>query len=123
MIDIKKIVKSILYTILITLISLVFTSILYYFNITNDKINSILIYLTSIASMFTGSLILSKHIKKRGITCGTLYFTGWFLLLILLSLIFKADFNLSMFIYFIVLLLFSILGGIIGKSFIEENEK
>lgn len=113
--------KSVLYTVLIALISLIFTSVLYYFNVTSDKLNKILIYLSSIVSMFTGSLILSKYTKKRGITCGTLYFTGWFVILILLSLIFRSDFNLSMFIYFIVLLIFSMLGGIIGKNFAEEN--
>ena len=71
--------------------------------------------------MFTGSLILSKYTKKIGIACGSLYFTGWFVLLILLSLVFKTDFNLSMFIYFVILLIFSMLGGIIGKNFIEEK--
>lgn len=121
MINIKKIITSVIYTILITLISLIFTSILYYFNITSDKLNKVLIYLTSIISMFTGSLILSKYTKKRGIACGSLYFTGWFVLLILLSLVFKTDFNLSMFIYFVILLIFSMLGGIIGKNFIEEK--
>lgn len=119
----KKYLFPILISVGIVLIGALFSSILYYFNITTDKINAILLYLISISSIFIGSLSLAKNLKHKGIITGSIYFIGCFAVACFLSLIiFKTSFNASNIIFYIILLVFSILGGIIGKNMQEQND-
>lgn len=119
----KKYLIPALYTLGIIVIGALLSSILYYFNITSSKINSILLYLISIAGIFTGSILFSKEMKYKGIISGIIYFMACFIVMGVLSLlIFKANFKLSSLIYYIVILLFSMLGGVIGKNLKEEND-
>lgn len=123
MIKIKKYLIPILYTLMIILIGSFLSSVLYYFNITSDKINNILLYLISIVGIFTGSIFFSKEIKYKGIINGLIYFVGWFTIMLLSSLIiFKITFKINSLIYYSVILIFSMLGGIIGKNLKEEND-
>ncbi|MEE0699888.1 MAG: TIGR04086 family membrane protein [Bacilli bacterium] len=119
----KKYLFPILYTLGILLVGSLLTSVLYYFNITSDKTNTCLLYLVSIVAIFTGSLLLGKQTNQKGIVSGIIYFAGWFLIMIIMSLlIFKAKINLSSFVYFLVLSAFSMLGGVIGKNNKEEAD-
>lgn len=119
----KKYLTPILYTLAFLVIGTFFTSILYYFNITSDKVNQILIYLIAIIAMFVGSIIFAKNNKYKGIISGLLYFVGWFVIMLIISLlVFKSSFKISSLIYYGVLMIFSVLGGIIGKNYQEEND-
>lgn len=121
--EIKKYLIPILYTLTIVLIGTFLSSILYYFNITTDKLNNILLYLISIVGIFTGSIFFSKETKYKGIINGLLYFVGWFVIMLLSSLIiFKTSFKINSLIYYSIILIFSMLGGIIGKNLKEEND-
>lgn len=113
----KKYLFPFLYTLIIILVGSFFTSILYYFNITSDKFNTVLLYLISIISFFTGALFLGKNIKKKGIISGLIFFGICFLIMILSSLIiFKNNITFKNIIYYLILLVFSIMGSIIGKN-------
>lgn len=119
----KKYLTPILYTLAFLVIGTFFTSILYYFNITSDKVNQILIYLIAIIAMFVGSILFAKNNKYKGIISGLLYFVGWFVIMLIISLlVFKSSFKISSLIYYGVLMIFSVLGGIIGKNYQEEND-
>lgn len=119
----KKYLIPALYTLGIIVIGTLVSSALYYFNITSSKINSILLYLISIAGIFTGSILFSKEIKYKGIISGIIYFMACFIVMGILSLlVFKASFKLSSLIYYTVILIFSMLGGVIGKNLKEEND-
>ncbi len=119
----KKYLIPALYTLGIIVIGTLVSSALYYFNITSSKINSILLYLISIAGIFTGSILFSKEIKYKGIISGIIYFMACFIVMGILSLlVFKSSFKLSGLIYYIVILIFSMLGGVIGKNLKEEND-
>lgn len=119
----KKYLIPALYTLGIIFIGTLVASVLYYFNITSSKINSILLYLISIAGIFTGSILFSKEIKYKGIISGIIYFMACFIVMGILSLlVFKSSFKLSGLIYYIVILIFSMLGGVIGKNLKEEND-
>lgn len=119
----KKYLIPGLYTLGIIIIGTLLSSVLYYFNITSDKLNSILLYLISIIGIFTGCLFFSKEMKYKGIINGIIYFMFWFIVMAILSLlIFKVNFKISSLIYYIVILIFSMLGGIIGKNLKEEND-
>lgn len=118
----KKYLFPIAYTILIILVGCLITSILYYFNITSDKLNAVFLYVTSILAMFIGTIKLGKNLKYKGIISGLIYFSFWFVIMLFLSLVFfKTDFSIKNVIYYLVLLIFSILGGVLGKNMQEEN--
>ena len=117
----KKYLIQGLFTFVIFLIGLLLTSILYYFNITNDKINKILIYLVSFVSIFIGALKIGKITKQKGIITGLIYFVFMFIIMFLLSItVFNIQIKLNMFIYYLIILVFSILGSIIGKNMQSE---
>lgn len=119
----KKYLVPILYTLGIMLLESFISSILYYFNITSDKFNTILLYLISIVAIFVGALKLGKSFDQKGIITGLIYFTIWLIIMILISLIFfKVDFGIKNIIYYAILLIFSMLGGIIGKNTKEETD-
>lgn len=119
----KKYLVPILYTLGIMLLGSFISSILYYFNITSDKFNTILLYLISIVAIFVGALKLGKSFNQKGIITGLIYFTIWLIIMILISLIFfKVDFGIKNIIYYAILLIFSMLGGIIGKNTKEETD-
>ncbi len=119
----KKYLVPILYTLGIMLLGSFISSILYYFNITSDKFNTILLYLISIVAIFVGALKLGKSFDQKGIITGLIYFTIWLIIMILISLIFfKVDFGIKNIIYYAILLIFSMLGGIIGKNTKEETD-
>lgn len=119
----KKYLVPILYTLGIMLLGSFISSILYYFNITSDKFNTILLYLISIVAIFVGALKLGKSFDQKGIITGLIYFTMWLIIMILISLIFfKVDFGIKNIIYYAILLIFSMLGGIIGKNTKEETD-
>lgn len=118
----KKYLPAFLYTIGICFIGTLVTTILYYFNITSDKFNTILIYLVSIISMFIGTFIIGKKTNKKAIIAGSIYYLIFFLIMLILSfLIFKSPFKISNLIYYVILYVFNILGAIIGKNNKEET--
>ncbi len=119
----KKNLLSFAYTISIILIGTLLNSILYYFDITSDKINTILLYLIGIIAIFVGAIKSSKENNQKGIITGLIYFCIWFFIMILTSLIFfKINFHFKDFIYYLILLIFSLLGGIIGKNMQDKTD-
>lgn len=119
----KKYLIPILVNVGVLLIGTLISSILYYFNITSDKINGIMLYLISFSSIFIGSMMLAKNLKYKGIITGLFYFLFWFIISIILSLVvFKSAFNIKNIIYYLILLVFTLLGSIIGKNIQKEND-
>lgn len=119
----KKYLFPILISVVIILIGSLISSILYYFNITSDKANNILLYLIAISSLFTGSLILAKNLNYKGIISGVIYFALFFVISLFLSfVIFKISFSINNLIFYLILIVFSILGGIIGKNMQTKSD-
>lgn len=119
----KKYLIPVMVNIGVMLIGTLISSILYYFNLTSDKINGIMLYLISFASIFVGSMMLAKELKYKGLITGLFYFLFWFIISIFISfVIFKCPFDIKNIIYYLVLLAFSLLGSIIGKNIQKEND-
>lgn len=119
----KKYLFPVLISISVIFAGSLISSILYYFNITSDKVNNILIYLISISSLFTGSLFLAKNLNYKGIISGIIYFVFFFIISLLLTFIlFKTSFGINNLIFYLILITFSILGGIIGKNMQTKND-
>ena len=114
---IKKYVIPFLYSFFIIFVFSFIFSILYYFNIIGDKVNDVLLWITGVISIFVGSLKFSKGLRFKGLINGAIYYLVFLIISIILSLvIFKSDFDIKNIIYYVVLLLSSVLGGIIGKN-------
>lgn len=119
----KKYLFLVLYSLSIIIIGCFLSSILYYFNITNDKINNLLICLTNIISLFIGSLYLSKNIKYKGLISGVIYFIIYVIPIILIKLIvLNTKISLNNILFYLILLIISEIGSIIGKNIKKEND-
>ena len=119
----KKYIIPVCYSLCIIIVGTLISSILYYFSITTDKLNTIFLYCIGILSIFVGSLKLAKNLKHKGIITGLVYFTGFLMLMVFLTLfIFKIRIGAKNLIYYLVLLVFSLLGGILGKNMNEEAD-
>lgn len=120
----KKHFLAILYSFVSLLIGSFIVSILYYFNITSDKFNNILLYFISISSIFIGSTYFSKNMKYKGLINGIIYFLIWFIIMLFLSLfIFKTHFGIKNIIYYIILLIFSLIAGVLGKNLEDKSDE
>ena len=120
----KKHFLAILYSFTSLLIGSFIVSILYYFNITSDKLNNILLYFISISSIFIGSTYFSKNMKYKGLINGIIYFLIWFIIMLFLSLfIFKTHFGIKNIIYYIILLIFSLIAGVLGKNLEDKSDE
>lgn len=118
----KKYFLPFCYTLLIILVGTLVSSFLYYFDIIGYKLNRVFLYLISIISIFTGCFKLCLKVKQKGYITGLIYFGICFIIMNIFSLlIFKNSFNLNSLIYYLILLSFSIIGGIIGKNKQKET--
>src|SRR5574344_2412801 len=97
----KKYLLPVIYTIGIMIIGSIISSILYYLGITNDKINKIIIFIIGMVAIFIGSIKLGKFSNKKGLISGIIYFTIWFIIMIISNLlIYKVGFKIKSLIYY-----------------------
>jgi len=118
----KNYIFSIFYSIITLLIGTLLISILYYFNITTDKINNLLLYFISILSMFIGSFKFSSQSKFKGILNGLIYFIPFLILSIIFVIVFKTKFNFGIIIYYLIMLIFTVLSAVISKNIKNDND-
>lgn len=119
----KKCLLGFLYTFLFLIAGCFISTLLYYFNILSDKANTIFLYIIIILASIIGSVKFSKHLKYRGIINGLIFYFICAILFIISSvIIFKSNFGIKNLVYYLVMLLSSVLGGIIGKNKEEIDE-
>ena len=107
-----KYIKSIIFFISLVLILNLVTSILYYFNLTNDNSNHILKIINFIIIYLLTGLYIGKYSKSKGWLDGI----KMSLIIILLSIIFiliipSTKFTLYTFIFYLILTLLIIIGS------------
>ena len=112
-INMKNYLKSSLYTIVIMGVSSIVITILNYFNVVNGKLLSILHYIIPIISVVVGAFILGKGSSKKGYIEGLKYAGIWSIVFLIIN-IFMKSLNLSSIIFFIILILLSMLSSILG---------
>lgn len=109
----KNYLKSSLYTLGIILVSSVIITLLNYFNIINGKVLNIITYIIPLISTFIGSFLLGKASNKKGYIEGLKYAGIWSLIFLIISIILK-QIDLSSIVFFVILVLLSMLGSILG---------
>ena len=109
----KNYLKSSLYTLGIMVICTIITTILNYFNIINGTTLNIIHYIIPIISVMVGSFILGKTSSKKGYIEGLKYSGIWSTLFLIIN-IFIKELNISSIIFFVILILLSMLSSIFG---------
>lgn len=104
--------KSFLIPIISILIMSIFLSIS---NLLGFKTNKIIILICMIIVMFISGLYYTKNITKKKYLHGLLYGTITCILLFLLSLLFKSNYQYNLVIYYLVLIISSTLGAMLSS--------
>lgn len=108
---IKNYLKSYGYLIILLLALTLITSVIsYIFNISLNITKLII----PIISMFISTIILGKNIKEKGYLEGIKYSSLFLLLISIIKLIVKSNFNYKVIIMYIALVITSIIGASIG---------
>lgn len=108
---IKNYLKSYGYLIILLLALTLITSVIsYIFNISLNITKLII----PIISMFISAIILGKNIKEKGYLEGIKYSSLFLLLISIIKLIVKSNFNYKVIIMYIALIITSIIGSSIG---------
>ena len=109
------ILKNSLKMYLVLLIYLLLISIIYYFEILNYKVINIISYILVILLFLILGIKVSKKIKSKGYLNGFIAGLTNISIFILLSIIFNKI-SLNSVIYYSILILSSVIGGIIGAQ-------
>jgi len=112
---IKKYLISFGYSIIIILVATFLLTVLNYFGILNNDITNIFKLIIPIISLFVGAYIIGKNSNKKGYIEGIKYGLMCVILMIVLSIIIeKTNFNITSLIYYLILLISSTFGSMIG---------
>lgn len=118
----QKFAKALLGFLGILLIVTFIISFLYYFNLLPYQVINVLKMVIIILSFFTGGFLVSKNSRQKGwlkgLKCG-----GIFLLLMILFrlLILRNGVSLKDFVYYLILLIGSVFGGMVGINFTTKK--
>jgi putative membrane protein (TIGR04086 family) len=106
------------------LILTLFLTFFHYFNIINEKILEILKIITITASIFIGGYKIGKQSFKKGWLEGIKFALIMIVIFLILSWIFRLGIELKTIVYYFIILVSSMLGGMIGinKRKTDENE-
>ena len=118
--QIKKIGKSFIYITISILVLTLISTILNYFNIVNNKILNIINFMIPLFSLALGGYIIGKNSTKNGWLEGIKIGIIFIIIIFLLNIIFIHNINLKDSIFYILVLISSILGSMLG---INNNQK
>lgn len=116
----KNLLFSILYFILFIIIANIFITLFNYFNILNIGIIKILKFLIPISAIAINSYILGKKSVKKGFLEG-LKLGSLIVIIFLLITLVTNTFNYKSLIYYLVMILISILSSMLGINRREEK--
>ena len=113
MTNIKKYTISTTLTITLILVLLFFITTIYYFNLISMKTFSILKLLVILISTFIASFLLGTKTKNKGYLEGIKQ-SLILIVIFLIPTIITSNFNLKVFIYYLIILITGSLGSMIG---------
>ena len=113
--------KRLLWMIISLLLSLIFINTLYYFNFISTNTYKILEIIIFIINIFISAYILGKNTTQKGYLEGIKYSLIIISLFILLTLLINEPFKLKILIYYLIIIITSILGSTMGINRKKEN--
>lgn len=107
-------IKGILFNIIELFILLFIITILYYFNLINEKTFEVLKLITLLITIFINSFILGKNTKKKSYLEGIIYGIVLITILLLLTIV-LSKIQIKLLIFYPLILITSILGSMMSK--------
>lgn len=112
--NIKRYLISIALSLGLILVFALFLNILNYFDLLNKGMYKAVLVLFLVISIFVGSYNLGNNSKEKGYLNGIYFGIIISILFIILSLLFKENISISSFIYYLIIVITSSIGGTIG---------
>ena len=116
----KSLLKTLLINFLVIIIGSILITLLYYFNIIPNCIYNIFKLILPILSLFFTTKFFAKTAREKGYLEGAKIGALTVIIFIIITSLTKQGFNLKMTIYFLLLLITSAFGGMVG---INQKEK
>ena len=121
MIYLKKYGLRILYTLIFICISLIISTALYYFNIINNGFYKTLKIIITLLAIFINSYILGKQSTQKGYLEGLKFSLLLIFIFFILKLITKEPLKLRLLLYYIIVVITSIFGSMLGINKKKDN--
>ena len=119
----KKLGKSFLISLITLLVLTLIVTIFNYIGLFNLSIVNVFSYITPFISLFIGGVIMGKNTVNKGWLEGIKFGLICIIIFIIFNyLAFDTFFNISNIILYVITLIASILGSIIGINFKKNNE-
>ncbi len=120
----KIIGKNLLYTLSSIVIITFILNLLYYFNLFGDKLMNIFMIITSLICFLVSGREFSKNDKSKGYISGLKIGLIYSILFLVITFIFfNNDFKVFNLIYYILIIISSIFGGMLGNYVNKEKNK
>ena len=116
----KSLLKTLLINFLVIIIGSILITLLYYFNIIPNSIYNIFKLILPILSLFFTTKSFAITAREKGYLEGAKIGALTVIIFIIITSLTKQGFNLKMTIYFLLLLITSAFGGMVG---INQKEK
>ena len=116
----KNLLYSLLYFLLELLIINLFLTIISYFNLIGNKVINVLCFLLPLVLVIVNSYMLGRKSEKKGFLEG-LKFGGIISLVFLLITFIGHEFSFRVLIYYLVIIVGSIMGSTVGINNKEKN--
>ena len=110
----NSILKVLLINILLILLLSSFTTLLYYFNLLSSGVYNIFKLLIPLFSIFITTISFTKQVKEKGWLEGLKLGLLLIIVFITISSFANTSFNIKMMLYYLIILITAILGGMIG---------
>lgn len=117
-----KYLKTILYVFIFIIALNLITTILYYFNITNSFVNNLLEIISFVITFIFTGIYIGKNSNKKGWLEGLKISGILIIIFLLISLIFKYNFNIKQILYYLIMSVTVILGSMIGINFRKQKK-
>ena len=111
---IKKYLISYAYTLGIIIVGTFIVTLFNYLNLLSSNVANTLILIIVIVSLFIGSFLLGKKSNKKGYLEGIKYSVIFILFLVIINLIFIKVFEIKSLIYFLIIIISSTFGSMLG---------
>lgn len=114
---ILKYLKTIAFEFIVLIILTLISTILYYFDIIGNNANNTFKIISFIITFISTGIYIGKKSLKKGWLEGLKISGINILLFVLISLLFKYNFNIIQFVYYLISALTVVLGSMIGINF------
>ena len=111
-INFRGIFKGIIFSIIATIILVVIIALISYLADISDNIISILLFISSVLSVFAGSILMTRTTQENGLVHGALIGIGYFILVLIASIVAKREFYFNE--NLITMLIADVAGGMLG---------